>query len=148
MKVCGGLFLLLSVNRHNKNKGYFNTIDILRKDKWLLRKHHFSYGIKTYNEDDSNLGHDRYDFSPSKNYINFDKTWFELTDGLDSFHTRILYMRYVEKRTVPEIMGIMKISKHAVNKIIYEARKMLCELHRISSENLKGAWASKGHRSK
>lgn len=134
------------INRHIKCKGFYKTIDILRKEKLLTKEHYIRRRIRTHNE------HEEIDLGcnciTAKNYVNFDKTWFELTDGLNDFHTKVLYMRYIEKRTINEMMEIMKISKHAVNQAIYEARKKLCELHKISSEDLVGKWATRGARSK
>lgn len=127
--------------KHIKTKGYWNTIDLLRKEKLLTKKHYIRRRIKTYNESEEiDL---ECNFLNPKNYINFSKTWFELTYGLGEFYTKVLYLRYVEKRTIPEMMEIMKISNHAVSQVICEARKKICKLQEISSENLTGARASR-----
>jgi len=62
--------------KHVKIKGYFNTIDVLRREKLFDRSTPTIYSKhKTYNESDE-ISLDK-NFIQPKNYDNFDKMWFE-----------------------------------------------------------------------
>jgi DNA-directed RNA polymerase specialized sigma subunit len=136
-----------NITKHIKIKGYFKTIDILRREKWLNRPGKTHYEIKTYNEFHerelvdglkTTVEHINLDETciQSKSYENFDNFWFELTDGLGAFYTKVLYLRYIENRTIFEMMEIMETTNKYIKQYIYDARKRLCRLHGLSEDEL------------
>jgi len=118
-----------------KIKGYFTAIDLLRRERWLSRPGSDHHGIKTYNEKDGDTVLD-YNLIPIKNYSNFNMLWFELTDGLSPLYTKVLYMRYIEKRTIEEMEKILKFHRRLIRQHIFNARKKLCSLQNVNDINI------------
>ena len=123
-----------NIDKHVKINGYYKTIDILRREKLLTKPTYLNYRIKTYNQSDEFVLD--YSFIGAKNYKNFDKMWFELTDGLGDIYIKALYMRYVEKRTIEEMEEMLKIHRSLVRKRIFYARKKICRLQSVSDKNI------------
>jgi len=115
-------------------KGYFKTIDILREERWLWHKSIINKPkILNLSEGEDEFLLD--DLTESK--MNFDKFWFELTDGLDERDTKILYMKFVEKQTMTDIGKEMHVCNSAVQRYLYKARKQLCKLQGVSDKNVR-----------
>jgi len=111
-------------------KGYFMTIDILRKEGFLLRSKN---APKTYNMVDDE------DFLINSfpcTHKSFSKIWFELTDGLSDFEQNIIHMRYVERLTLKEMQGVLRSHNTVIAQYIYNARKKICKLQKVSDKNI------------
>jgi len=138
------------IHKHTRIKGYHNTIDILRKEKLMFRTDWGHTGRLVYNFSDIDIissltNSDEKSFIENdknakhynrNSFENFDKFWFELTDGLESDYLEVLYLRYVEKRTFTEMIKKMKSSHKNIERLIFDARKRMCELHGVSDENI------------
>jgi len=120
-------------------KGFFETVDILRKEKWLFHTGHEKF--KTYNMSSDEDKDEDEDYISLSRFTapedNFDKVWFELTDGLEYFDENILRMRFIEKQSMKDMRETLNVCHRTLQRYIYEARKNLCRLQNISDTGIR-----------